>query len=313
MVTAFLFTSKLLNAHEKPIDWLHLYLSRILRLLPLYLTAITILFFVAFASTGFPLNESLVTLVGEALQWLAFSIVGEPDINGMHQTIIAIAGVTWSLPYECLFYASLPLGALMLGLTPSKRQIMWGAIAVAAISLAMHDPRLKFLFIFSGGIAAAFCVRSARICTLLSGTAGTLLVLVCFSLAIIAFPSGYNLPTILLLSVGFIAIACGNTLCGVLVLPGSRQLGDISYSIYLLHGLLLFVTFHFIETMHFAAAQSVAFYWMTILGLTFPLVALCYASFRLVEYPAMKSVPRLHRWISSLISERRHRTNSNSV
>jgi peptidoglycan/LPS O-acetylase OafA/YrhL len=301
MITAFLFTSKLLNGHEKPIDWLQLYLSRILRLLPLYLLAITLLFFIVFASTGLRLNEPIAALIGEALEWCAFTIVGQPDINGMHQTLIAIAGVTWSLPYECLFYAALPLGALMLGLMPSRRQVMWGAIACAAIGLAMHYPVLKFCATFSGGIAAAFCARSARIRARLSGMAGTLLVLVCFGLVIIAFPSGFKPPAILLLGIGFIAIACGNTLFGVLVWPASRQLGDISYSIYLLHGLLLFATFHFIEPMQIAAAQSAVVYWLTIAGLTFPLVVLCHASFRFIEYPAIQSVPRLHRWACSII------------
>jgi peptidoglycan/LPS O-acetylase OafA/YrhL len=302
MITAFLFTSKLLNGHETPIDWLHVYISRILRLSPLYLVAVTTLFVIVFASTPFSLNESFATLAGDALQWLTFTIVGEPDLNGLHQTFIVVAGVTWSLPYECLFYAALPLGALMFGLMPSKRQVMWGVIAFAAIGLAMHDPDLIFFATFSGGIAAAFCVRSARICALLSGNFGTWLTIACFSLAVIAFPKGFDVPAILLLSTGFIAVACGNTLFGMLVLPSARLLGDISYGIYLLHGILLFVTFHFIETIQVAAAQSVAVYWLTILCLTPVLVMLCYVTFRFIEYPAIKSVPRVRRWVGSVIN-----------
>jgi peptidoglycan/LPS O-acetylase OafA/YrhL len=313
MITAFLFTSKLLNGHEKPIDWLHLYISRILRLLPLYLVSITMLFFIVFADTGRSLNEPLAKLAGEVAQWLAFTIVGQPDLNGMHQTFIAVAGVTWSLPYEWLFYATLPLGALALGLAPSKGKIMGTAIACIAIILAMHYPYLKFLATFSGGIAAAFCVRSARICSLLSGPAGACIAIGCLGLAIIAFPNGFKVPVIFLLSISFIAIACGNTLFGILVLPASRLLGDISYSIYLLHGLLLFVTFHFIETTQIAAAQSVAAYWLTIVGLTLPLIVVCYASFRLIEYPAMQSVLRTHRWIRFLISERKRHAQAESI
>src|SRR5207302_5329977 len=42
MITGFLFWSKLLRGHEEPINWYRLYLSRLLRLVPLYTLAVTL-------------------------------------------------------------------------------------------------------------------------------------------------------------------------------------------------------------------------------------------------------------------------------
>ena len=50
----------------------------------------------------------------------------------------------------------------------------------------------------------------------------------------------------LLLTVVFCIVAAGNDLCGLLNRPVSRKLGEMAYSVYLLHGLLLYATFNFV-------------------------------------------------------------------
>ena len=53
MITGFLFWTKLLEAPHKPIDWGRLFVSRVLRLMPLYLCAmLLVLLTVAILSNG---------------------------------------------------------------------------------------------------------------------------------------------------------------------------------------------------------------------------------------------------------------------
>ena len=69
--------------------------------------------------------------------------------------------------------------------------------------------------------------------------------------------------------------------------PASRTLGDMAYSIYLVHGLVLSVTFRWWLGPANAAAFSPAAHWALIVGGTPVLVLLCRASFLAIERPAM--------------------------
>jgi peptidoglycan/LPS O-acetylase OafA/YrhL len=57
------------------------------------------------------------------------------------------------------------------------------------------------------------------------------------------FHGAFGLPQIILLGVFFIPVVCGNDYFGVLSRRVSIYLGEISYSIYLMHGIILFVIF----------------------------------------------------------------------
>jgi peptidoglycan/LPS O-acetylase OafA/YrhL len=226
----------------------------------------------------------------------------------LSQTFIIDAGVTWSLRYEWFFYAALPAMALVLGLAPRRRLLVVSVMACVVAALAMRYMMVSHLLVkillpFGGGMVAAFAVRSERICTLCTHPAAGLLALACFSAAIIGFPGAYNIPASLLLSVGFIIIACGNTLSGLLTWPSTRLIGDMGYSVYLLHGILLFIVFHSLETMGFAVAGSAASHWAIVSALTIPLIVLCHVTFRMIELPAMKTVPNITIWLSAKSSK----------
>jgi peptidoglycan/LPS O-acetylase OafA/YrhL len=112
------------------------------------------------------------------------------------------------------------------------------------------------------------------------------------------FPGVATPAPLLLLSLAFGIIACGNTLFGVLAWPAARGLGEMGYSIYLLHGLVLFTIFGLILGPDRAAALSVTGHWMVVYSCV-PLVAvLSFATFRLIEAPAMASVDRVTALVS---------------
>lgn len=100
----------------------------------------------------------------------------------------------------------------------------------------------------------------------------------------------------------FSLFAGGASLFGLLSGYPARLLGEITYSVYLLHGLVLFVFFKFIIGFGSASKLSVIGHWSLILCLTPVVVVLSYASFHYLERPAIRLVPVLSDRISLFTS-----------
>lgn len=132
-------------------------------------------------------------------------------------------------------------------------------------------------------------MRSPALCGFARGRAASLLILAACAAAVGLFPLATGYGALLLLGIAFVLIACGNTLFGLLLHPASRLLGEMAYSLYLLHGLLLFGLFHFGP----GAPPSTLAHWACVLALTPCLVLLGHASFRFIEAPAMRATPAL--------------------
>lgn len=62
MITAFLFFSKIMDAKDKPIDWLRLFISRFMRIMPLYLLVFGALLLVVAILSSFKLQEDGLSL-----------------------------------------------------------------------------------------------------------------------------------------------------------------------------------------------------------------------------------------------------------
>jgi peptidoglycan/LPS O-acetylase OafA/YrhL len=300
MITGFLFFSKLLDGRSRGIDWFKLYISRFLRLVPLYLFAMLLLFLiVAYVSEG-NLYVPLPQLLKEMAQWIGFTVLGAPNLNSLNQTAVVVAGVTWSLPYEWFFYFSLPLLALTVRVVPPLPFLAIGLASLAG--LLFWHPGLIHLLSFLGGIASAFLVRSNKFCTFSAGIISSLIALLCIASAILFYPSADAFVPLFLLSVAFALIACGNDLFGLLTNAVSRTLGEMAYSIYLLHGLTLFSVFYFFIGYSRAGSLSVFEHWLLVVGITPVLVLVSYGTFRFIENPSMHSTKRVATWLRSRVA-----------
>jgi peptidoglycan/LPS O-acetylase OafA/YrhL len=91
---------------------------------------------------------------------------------------------------------------------------------------------------------------------------------------------------VLLLGIAFYVISSGNTLLGILRAKGSRRLGEISYSVYLIHGLLLTGIFS-IEGVRTFALRSLGHYWLTIALCGLVLVLAASLSYVFIERPGI--------------------------
>ena len=298
MITAFLFFSKLLDARERGIDWTRLFVSRILRLTPLYLfVMLALLLIVAVLSRGVP-RQPLPDLARSIGAWLGFTLFGSPNINAVPWTFVIVAGVTWSLPYEWFFYFSLPALALLLWIRVPRPYVFLGIVAL--IGFAQWHPQLNPLVAFLGGICASLLARSVAIERFARTTGASFAILALITGAFAAYPS-QPLLGLVQLSAAFALIAAGNDLFGALVAPPSRLLGEISYSVYLMHGMVLFVVFTFVIGADQARTISPAAHWALITALCPLLIAVSAATFRLIERPAMQQTDRLTRYLRELV------------
>lgn len=297
MITGFLFFSKLLEGRRKAIDWPRLFVSRFVRLAPLYALAMLLLMLIVAYLSGGALRQPPAKVLGAAVRWIGFSFLGEPDINGVVNTRAIMAVVTWTLPYEWSFYLCLPVLALTVRVVPPIPYLLLAAVSIAAA--AIWKPAGYQVLWFGSGILAALLVRYEGLRSIATKPIGSALALACLAFAVVEFPTYYGAAPFVLLSVAFCLIAGGSSLFGGLTHPYSRILGDISYSVYLLHGITLFVLFKFVIGVAEASALSPTSHWMLIVLATPVLISICYFTFRTIEAPSMRSAPRVLSWARS--------------
>lgn len=285
MITSFLFYSKILDS--RPIDWTRLYVSRLLRLGPLYLVAVSGMLVLVGLHTGWQLRVPVTELLASIGRWLLFL---KPDVNQVHDTYLLLAGVTWTLPYEWAFYFALPLIALA-----SRRRVPVAALLVAAlvpVCILGAGLRLHFFGPFLGGIIAAVLVRLSWFRWLAVSRACSLVVLACPVFVVTHYSTAYYWVPLVVLSLAFSLIAAGNSVFGLLTTRVSRAMGEITYSIYLLHGLLLHVLWRVLLGGDGAAQPSPLGFWLVIILATPVLMGLSMLSFKVIEEPAMRQVGR---------------------
>ena len=298
MITGFLFFSKLIDGRTRKIDWLHLYVSRLLRLVPLYLFAMLLLFVIVAVLSNGVLVDSPAWLIKSAAKWIAFTIPGGTDLNGVANTSRIVAGVTWSLPYEWYFYFSLPLLALLVGVTSPVAAI--AVCIVGAVALKIWPTNVSLFEPFLGGILAAFAVRIEAIRTFAQKPVASVLVIACVAVTVFGLETAYSVQALVLLTVAFALIASGASLFGALTWSVSRFLGEQAYSLYLLHGILLFTAFKFAMGLEQARACSPFVYWSIIAGLTPILITFSCLTFRFIEQPCMNQSKPVSKWLRKL-------------
>ncbi len=239
MITGFLFISKLLN--NKDISWSRLFESRVFRIYPLYIFVLLSITLIVLVNTNFQLNVEFLTIMKEYFKWFVF-FGGE--INGFSDTRRIIAGVDWTLKYEWVFYLSLPLIARVVSLGKVASVLL-----VVGCFLAFRFPvnyfgvdSVFFILFAVGGVCAYFVSEGVlnefdfqqKAISLAS------VVLLAFSLF---YSNTLDLWHVIAMSLFFFLVSQGNDMFGLFRQLPSVLLGEISYSIYLLHGLILYLLF----------------------------------------------------------------------
>lgn len=286
MITSFLFVTKIINSNNQKIDWNTLFISRFFRLVPMYIVSLLALVFIVFILNDWKLNVSPFQLTKELLDWGTFTIFGFPDINGSTYTSIINAGVVWSLPYEWLFYFSLPIiSVIILKKITSKLYLIISLLFVVSF-YKIHGWDNHHLLSFVGGAIPPFLIKYISKKINFNSLIYSTITLLCFA-SIPFFKTSDNYICKLLIIITFNIIALGNNCFGILKSSTLKFLGDISYSTYLIHGIIIFTVMNFYFGLEKASNLSPLKFCLTIFSITPFVVFVSFLSYRYIEKPFM--------------------------
>ncbi|ELY3544417.1 acyltransferase [Cronobacter turicensis] len=289
-ISAFLFWGKT-GASNKKVYWLALYANRFFRIAPLqfFCSALSIILILYFS--GFPSHHNVH--IKDILPWFDAGLFNSrPDINDYHKSRVIMAGVTWTLQYEWFFYFSLPLIFLI-----RKLALPASIFALIIFLFFPVDSKVQYIFsllsCFACGIICQEAYKRIRVKKL---TAEVILIMSIASLAIFQ-PSVHNGKASVLCGLIVYAVVNGASLFGLLSNKGSARLGEVSYSIYLMQGIIFYT---FFKTINASGVDigifSVNYYLFTFLAFLL-LVGISTLTFLFVEKPAIE----LGRWLNTLM------------
>ena len=284
MITSFLFVTKLLNTGEKEFQWCNFFISRIFRLVPMYYFSLLLIIILAMALTQWQFQVSFAEFLNSIWHWLIFTIAEEKPINGYAFTNWINAGVTWSLPYEWLFYFSLPLiGLLLLRKKPAKI-VLAASVLFIVIFVFVHPINMYHMLAFASGAVAPFLLKYTSAAQKTGNAVFSFAIIGCFVLMTLIDKAYVHK---FLIAIVFTLVAMGNSVFGLLRNNTLKFLGEICYSTYLLHGILLFIAMHFIIGTENASLLTPAQYCAVIFAVTPVLVVCSFLGFHLIEKPFM--------------------------
>ena len=246
LITGYLFWSKLIRERGRP-NWFALYVGRVFRIGPVYLLAIGGMILVVFAVADWTPVEGGRKSRRPA-RWLGLGIFSGVPVNGDFQANLYLAGVTWSLQYEWAFYAA--LAALSVGARREGWPLPFTALLLLGCLAWWHNGGPVWLTPFDAIFALLFAAGMA--CASLEARGLTLrlppalLSVGCLAAVVATFvlaPFAFGLLPTVLLSLAFYLVISGGDLLGLLRSRPARRLGDVSFGIYMLQGLVLRATF----------------------------------------------------------------------
>jgi peptidoglycan/LPS O-acetylase OafA/YrhL len=259
----------------------------------MYLFVVLMMLYIVFARTGFQLHEPAGVVAGSVLQWLALGVMdAQPDVNGYQATHV-LAGVTWTISYEWAFYASLMATAYF---ARGRIHLLFvlGALAFClAGKMLLQSNAMGLAVLFLCGMAVASLLHEnvrLRIPHALSSAIALVLLLTVLATS----RNGYGTFTAMLLTLFFYLVCSGASIFGLLTATPARRLGNISYSLYLMQGLVLTLVFAIDPLRNFAMASPLN-YWaigIVCVGVLLLAAALGYA---FIERPGIALGKRLIR------------------
>jgi peptidoglycan/LPS O-acetylase OafA/YrhL len=286
MISAFLFVSKLLDAKERGFDWRNFFTSRIYRLVPLYYFSVGVMIVLILISTAWQLHVPFPKFLESVLNWLLFTINKTPNINQSDLTLLVNAGVVWSLPYEWLLYFSLPVISLfILKKKPSTLVLSIAAIFIIFF-IIVHGVRISFILPFIAGSIAPVLSRFTKVNDKIKAPYASVAIIACLALLLLFHNAG-NGFAVILLTIIFTLIALGNSIFSILKSNTLKFLGEVSYSTYLLHGFVLFITFYFVIGFEKMKMLSPGAYCNIVFLITPLVVIVSFITFYFIERPFM--------------------------
>ncbi|MCJ2142187.1 acyltransferase family protein [Methylobacterium sp. E-066] len=303
MTTGFVFYPRVL-AGFRACSWPAIYTTRLFRIVPLVAVSVAIITIIIAMRTGAGLDRGFPNA---AAQWI--TTWDEPPLLRYPDSGRLNAYVLWSLWHEWLFYLIvLPASALAMDLirgTLPSWVLPVGLLLTTVVARVLYLPgsMLRYLPLFAFGMIAYECQSREWIARALRTPRAASVAALALGVGMIAAPTPYTF-VMPVFGFFFTCVACGNDMGGLLRTKGALILGECSYGIYLLHGILLSLLFVDASKV----TGSIATDWLPIL---LPLAAVVIVlvtpvTYLLIERPAI----RAGRHLSQRWTRRRLRTDA---
>jgi peptidoglycan/LPS O-acetylase OafA/YrhL len=213
-------------------------------------------------------------------------------------------GAQWSLHFEWIFYLS--LAALSL-LTLKKQSVLVPALIIFVLLVGIqgtHDFYQNWVFktwAFLPGLILGLTSKYWKNNSYLSHPITATIAIIAVIASSIYSELTVKIPTNTL----FLAvILSNNTATRFLESKLLRSLGETTYSIYLLHGIVQYITIKCIITIPIARSMPDWLWWLTCALQVVVVVIVARLSFNYVERPGIEAGKRFYAWLMNLIERR---------
>lgn len=229
-ITGFLFSSKILSNNK--IDFTSFYAKRIKRLVPLYLFTATLISVIYFSQMLGKLDFPL--FVTQLLKIFGFGFFGTELYWGEHRDA-TLNIVLWTLPYEWKFYASIPF--LATALYTKKFKYMVIAFGCFVLINDFYEDKVLWSYFVAGALCAK--IKEINIEKISLRAVIYIIFAFLFYMSFYFDVKQYSFYRFVMISLMF--ASCVVLKPRLLSIPSIAFLGEISYSIYLLHQPVLHV------------------------------------------------------------------------
>ena len=294
MLTGYLFWSKARAAHGK-LKMAKLWRSRVFRIAPLYFFSVALIMAVALA-TG-KVHVADAGFFKSAWRLLGMGFIPWQDFGNFSVATIN-AGVVWTLWYEWRFYLALPFIAWF----AVGRRVFWFSalmyVSVFCVWCWLQSNQELFLVFIFGMVCPVLLDNETLRAQLRSRLAAIIALATTIALAMWIEASPHTIAFAISMFPVFVVIAAGNTFFGALVRPALRCAGAISYSMYLLHGIVFYVIFTALKAAGLTAWPEI-FYWIILAIAGIGISAFCSITYRWIEFPFLSRSHKIAKAISS--------------
>ena len=283
MVTGFVFYPRVLDGWRN-VAWKTLYTARLFRIVPLTVVCVLVVVIIILARQGMQARGPLLKPLSF---WL--TTIAEPDLLGYQYSKRINANVLWSLRCEWIFYFGL-LPVCVLASSAARKYVSSLSICLFILGALLAFREVypgtgfpQFAPLFPIGMLGYEIQSRPKWREVLSSRHASYASLSVLALSLCLQP--HSTVQLLGLSTFFFCVACGNDYFGVLRRPGSLVLGESSFSIYMIHAIILSIVF----TEGQLGAADFATGWLPV---WLPLIALLVslvsqASYLIIERPAI--------------------------
>lgn len=268
MITGFLFWGRV--SGKKNVEWVKLFNGRLFRIGPLYLFVTLISAFIILAKSDFIVSQNnLINFRGQLSTILFMGMDYKPHAFMNNRTFIDLIGPTWTLYYEWLFYLSLP--ALSLLKTSSNKLIIIASSFFFFVLINNETGGVFFIKLFLLGMIA-YELRNVTIKGVTDSDIKLSIIFVVSLILSTQFSDGhhvYNNSSAVCLGVAFFTIVKGCSMFGVLTSKGATRIGNMSYSVYLTHSIVIILFLQTPSVMSLVKRYDAFTWFCTALAFTF--------------------------------------------